>query len=147
MANILYQAGLADLLANSTNWLAGTWKVLLERNTSTYSPSKADDSILNASGLVQISVATYEIKTVTGMTITKDDVNSRVVFDCDDTAFGNLESGQTVKSVILYRDDGGNGVPLLRLDTDAGGLLPRDLGGGSFTVTWNSTGLLTIAQV
>jgi hypothetical protein len=60
--------------------------------------------------------------------------------------FGSLEAGQTVKAIIIYRDDAGNGVPLLYLDTDAGSLLPRALGGGAFTVTINASGLLTIAQ-
>jgi len=146
MANIIYQAGLVDLLTTAKAWGAGTWKALLERSTSTYAPNKDDDSILNATGLVEISVATYARKTIGTPTVAADDANDRVIIDCANIAFGNLETGQTVKSVIIYRDDGGNGVPLLRVDTDSGALLPRALGGGAFTVTIDTVGLITIAQ-
>jgi len=49
-----------------------------------------------------------------------------------------------VKSLIIYRDDAGNGIPLMRIDADAGGLLPRALGGAAFTITLNAVGLATI---
>jgi hypothetical protein len=146
MANIIYNAGLRDLLKGASAIDTGTYKVLLERSTSTYTPNKDDDSILNASGLVQISVATYEIKTIGSPTITEVDGSDLVKIDCADVAFGNLEAGQTVLAAIVYRDDGANGVPLIRMDTDSGGLLPRALGGGAFTLVINASGLLTIAQ-
>lgn len=146
MANIVYNAGLRDLLKGASAFDTGTWKVLLERSTSTYSPNKDDDSILDASGLVQISVATYAIQTIGSPTITEVDASDLVKIDCGDVAFGNLEAGQTVLSAIVYRDDGGNGVPLLRMDTDSGGLLPRALGGAAFTLQIHASGLFTIAQ-
>jgi len=146
MANILYQSGLVDLLTTAKTWGAGTWKVLLERSTSTYTPNKDDDSIIGATGLVEISVASYARQTIASPTVAVDDANDRVLIDCANVAFGALETGQTVKSFIIYRDDGGNGVPLARIDTDAGGLLPRALGGGDFTLNINSVGLFSAAQ-
>ena len=146
MANILYQAGLVDLLTTAKTWGAGTWKMALERSTSTYSPDKDDDSLLDAGGLVLITVAAYTTQTIATPTVAADDANDRIVVDCDDVAFGALEAGQTVKSILIYRDDGGNGIPLIRIDTDAGALLPRALGGGAFTVSINAIGLMTIAQ-
>jgi hypothetical protein len=146
MANIVYQAGMVDLMTTAKTWGAGTWKALLERSTSTYTPNKDDASILDKSGLVEISVASYARQTIASPTVAADNANDRVLVDCADVSFGSLETGQTVKSVIVYRDDGGNGVPLLRVDTDATSLLPRALGGGAFTVTINSVGVLSIAQ-
>ena len=146
MSNIIYNAGLRDLLKGATAFDAGTWKVLLERSTSTYSPDKDDDSILDAEGLVQITVATYAIQTIGSPTITEVDGSDLVKVDCADVAFGALEAGQTVKAVIPFRDDGGNGVPLIYIDTDSGGLLPRALGGGNFTIEVNASGLITFAQ-
>lgn len=146
MANIVYQAGLVDLLTTAKTWGAGTWKVLLERSTSTYTPDKDHDSILDQTGLIEISVATYVRQTIASPTVTTVDASDKIMIDCADIAFGNLEAGQTVKGVIVYRDDGSNGVPLLRIDTDTGGLLPRALGGGAFTINLNVGGLLTIAQ-
>jgi len=147
MANIIYNAGLRDLFKGANAFDTATYKVLLERSTSSYSPDKDADSILDAAGLVQITVATYAIQTIGGVAITEVDAGDSVKIDCGDVAFGNLEAGQTVLSAIVYRDDAGNGVPLLRMDTDSGGLLPRALGGGAFTLQINASGLLTAAQV
>ena len=80
------------------------------------------------------------------ITVTADDDSDLVKIDCGDVAFGTLETGQTVKSVIVARDDGSNYVPLLRFDTDDTGLLPRALGGGAFAVHINTSGLLRFAQ-
>jgi hypothetical protein len=146
MANIVYQSGVVDLLTTAKTWGAGTWKVLLERSTSTYTPSKDDNSLLDQSGFVELSVASYARLTTASPTVAVDDANDRVLIGCNTFSFGNLEAGQTVKAVIIYRDDGSNGVPLLRVDTDAGGLLPRALGGGAFTVTLNAAGLISLAQ-
>lgn len=147
MANIIYNAGLRDLLLNGKTFNAGgSYKMALERSTSTYTPNKDDDSILNASGIVWISVASYAIQAIPSPTVAEVDASDLVKVDCDDVAFGNLEAGQTVKAIIVYRDDGANGVPLLRIDTDSGSLLPRALGGGAFTISINASGLLTLAQ-
>jgi hypothetical protein len=146
MANIVYQSGLVDLLTTAKTWGAGVWKAALERSTSTYASSKDDDSLLDKAGLVLITVAAYVTQTIASPTVAADNSNDRVVISCATISFGNLEAGQTVKSILIYRDDGGNGVPLLRIDTDSGALLPRALGGGAFTVTLNAVGLMTIAQ-
>jgi hypothetical protein len=147
VANIIYNAGLRDLLVAAKTFDAGTYKCALERSTSTYTPNKDDDSLLDQAGLVLITVASYSVKTIATPTITAVDASDLVKIDCDDVAFGNLEAGQTVKAILIYRDDGGNGVPLLRIDTDSGSLLPRALGGGAFTISINASGLLTLAQV
>ena len=146
MANIIYNAGLRDLLKGATAIDTGTYKCLLERDTSTYSPDKDDDSLLDQPGFVEISVASYARQILSSITVTADDVNDQAVIDCGDINFGTLEAGQTVKSVIVARDDGLNYVPLLRIDTDSGGLLPRALGGGNFTVQISSNGLIILSQ-
>ena len=146
MANIIYNAGLRELLTGATAIDVGTWKVLLERSTSTYVPDKDDNSILDAPNMVQVSVATYEIQTIATPTITAVDGSDLVKIDCDNVEFGALEAGQTVKAIIVYRDDAGDGIPLLYIDTDSGSLLPRALGGGDFTVAINAAGLITFAQ-
>ena len=151
MSNIAYQAGVAELLSDGKTWDGATWKALLVRSTSTYTPDK-DHDLLGAdiidNGLVEISVASYGRITISSPTISKDDGNDRVVIDCGDVSFGNLESGQTVKAIIIYRHvtNDADSIPLLYIDTDPGGLLPRALGGGSFTVVISANGLITIAQ-
>jgi len=148
MANILYQAGVVDLLTNTKTFDTATWKVRLERSTSTYTPDKDHDTVLDFTGWVEVSVASYAHETITTPTISAVDGSDLVKIDCADADFGNLEAGQTVKAVLVVRYvDGGTGdVPLLYIDTDSGGLLPRALGGGNFTVQINASGLITIAQ-
>lgn len=148
MANIIYNAGLRDLLKNSNTFDAGTYKALLVRSTSTYSPDKDHTTISGLTGLVEISVASYSRQTITTPTITADNTSDLVKVDCDDISFGSLESGQTVKAIIIYRfvTNDTDSIPLLYIDTDSGSLLPRALGGGAFTVQINASGLLTFAQ-
>ena len=146
MANIIYQAGIVDLLTTAKTWGAGTWKCALERSTSTYTPNKDDDTMLNMSGLVLITVASYITATIGAPTVAAVDGSDLVKIDAGDVDFGTLEAGQIVKAALIYRDDGGNGVPLMRIDTDTGGLLPRALGGGNFKLQLSGSGLLTVAQ-
>ncbi len=147
MANIIYNAGLRDLLTNARTFDQATYLAILERDTSTYDPDKDDTSLLNQAGWAEISVASYGRQTIGTVSITVDNVNDRAIIDCGNVDFGSLEAGQTAKSVIIARDDSGNLVPLLRIDDDAGDLLPRALGGGNFAVNTHATGLITFTQV
>ena len=100
----------AKLLAGAGNFSSDTFKVLLERSTSTYSPN-IDHPFLDSftgGGGVEISVASYARVTLGTKTITQDDSNDRVELGCATMAFGNLESGQTVKALIGYRQVGGD---------------------------------------
>ena len=148
MANILYNQGIKDLLTGATAIDTATYKALLERSTSTYTPNKDDDNIGAMTGLVEVSVASYARVTITTPTLTVQDGSDNVKIDFDDVNFGTLEAAQTVKSVIVYRHVGADGVniPLARIDTDSGSLLPRALGGGNFTIQINASGFATAAQ-
>lgn len=152
MANITYNQGIKLLLSAATAWdSSAVYKAMLERSTSTYVPDRDHANLAAFTGFVEISVASYSRKNVVNRTVTVDNANDEVVLDCDDIAFGNLESGQTVKSIIIYQHnsdtDQSLNIPLLRIDTDAGGLLPRALGGGQFTVVINAQGLYRYKEV
>ena len=149
MANIVYQAGLRELLIAATDFATGDWEMLLESSTSTYAPNKDDDSLLDKAGWDEIDVVltpSYVRQNLAGKVVSVVDGSDRVMIDCNNVAFGNLEAGATVKAVHIARNDGGNYVPFMRIDTDAGGLLPRALGGGAFSVHIHADGLAHIAQ-
>lgn len=100
----------AKLLAGAGDFSSDVIRVLLERSTSSYSPN-IDHPFLDSftgGGGVEISVASYARQTLGTKTITQDDSNDRVELGCATIAFGNLESGQTVKALIGYRQTGGN---------------------------------------
>lgn len=151
MANTLYNAGNAELHKAAGAWDGtNTYRCLLARDTGTYTPNKdhATLSALFTNGMVEISVPSYSRKDVTSRTVTIDNATDEVVLDCADVAFGNLESGQTVKAIVFYRfvTNDSDSPPLLWIDTDAGGLLPRALGGGAFTVQISAQGLIRSSQ-
>lgn len=146
MPNIIYNLGAAQWTDPATGPGVGTWEVLLERSTSTYAPDKDDTTLLNQGGWVEISVATYARQAIASFASTAVHASDLVKHAIANIEFGALEAGQEVKSVILARNDGGNYVPFIRVDTDAGGLLPRDLGGGNFNVNIHADGLLTFGQ-
>ena len=146
MANLLYNAGLRDLMVNTKTWDTATYKCALVRTTSTYTPAKSDTTFLNQSGLVLITVSSYTTHTIGTPTVTANNSTNAAVISCADIDFGNLEAGQSVKAIVIYRDDGSNGVPLAYIDTDSGSLLPRALGAGDFKVSINAAGLISISQ-
>jgi hypothetical protein len=101
-----------------------TIKVLLLRDTGTYTFNPDHDTIndiLVTNGGVEISVASYARQTVSGKTVSVDDTNDRGIFDCNNVAFGSLESGQTVEAVVFYKEvnDDSDSIPLLYIDGKA----------------------------
>ena len=144
MSNITYNKGLAEWHDPATGPGIGDWEWILERSTSTYTPNEDDESLLDKAGFVEVSVASYVRTNLAGTTFAAVHASNLVKIDCNDVSFGALEAGQTVKSAILARNDAGNYVPVLRIDTDSGALLPRALSGGAFTLQINASGLYTI---
>lgn len=150
MPNIIYTRFAERMASGNLNWASAVVRVMLERSTSTYSPNKDHDYVSDLTGFVEISVASYARQTAANKAVNVDDANDRVELDLDDVNFGNLESGQTVRAVVLYLQTGGNdSTPnddalIGYLDT-AGGL-PAVLGGGAFTVVIDVEGLVWINQ-
>jgi hypothetical protein len=150
MANIIYTRFFERMASGNLAWASAVLRCLLERSTSTYSPDKDHDYVGDLTGLVEISVASYSRQTLGSAAVNIDDANDRVELDCADISFGSLESGQTVLALIFYVQTGGsdatpNDDPLIaRIDTATG--LSAVLGGGAFSVTINSEGLIQLAQ-
>lgn len=103
----------SKLLAGAGNFSSDVFRVLIERSTSAYTPNIDHpflDSFTGGSG-VELSTGispSYARVTLGTKTITQDDPNDRVELGCATLAFGNLESGQTAKALIGYRQVGGD---------------------------------------
>ena len=84
-----------------------TLRAMLLRSTSTYTFNPDHDYVADilSNGGVELSVASYTRQTLTGSTITIDDTNNWTMWDFDNIAFGALETGQTVKAIVLYEFD------------------------------------------
>lgn len=154
MANIIYTKFFEQISTAALDWdnAAEVVRCLLERDTSTYTENKDHDFLdsFTGGGGVEITVASYARQTVTTKAVTIDDANDRVELDFDNIAFGNLETGQTVESLIFYEQTGGSDAtpaddPLIaRVDTATG--LPATLGGGAFNVTIDTEGFIQLSQ-
>lgn len=152
MANMIYSRFFRELATANLDWdnASHVVRCLLERDTSTYTPNKDDDFVGDLTGLVEVSVASYARQTVANKAVVIDDANDRVELDFDDVAFGSLEAGQTVDSLIFYQQTGGSDAtpaddPLIcRIDTATG--LPATLGGGAFNVTIDAEGFIQLSQ-
>ncbi len=151
MADIIYNRFIY-LVNNHTIDLTSSGTVvraLLERSTSTYSPDKDHDYVSDLTSLVEISVSGYARITATTKAVSLDDTNDRALWDFDDLDFGTLASGQSVKSLILYQQTGGNDSspsddPLIcRIDSI---FSPYALGGGDFKLVLNAAGLMKMVQ-
>ena len=107
MAQLIYPDGLAACLST---WSTDTFRVLLESTTSGYLPS-IDHNFLDdftTGGGVEISVASYSRQTIANAAKAYDNVKKQVEFDCDDIAFGTLETGESVRAAMVYRQIGGD---------------------------------------
>lgn len=150
MANFVYTKFFERIASGNLNWASVVLRILLERSTSTYSPNKDHDFVSDLSGLVECSVSSYARQTLASAAVNVDDANDRVELDFADVDFGALESGQTVKGIIVYVQTGGNDSsanddPLVAyIDTATG--LPATLGGGDFTVTVDAEGFIQLAS-
>lgn len=94
----------------AVNWTSDVIRILLERSTSSYTPDIDHDFLddFTGGGGVEISVASYSRKTLASMAKAWDATKDQYEYDCADVAFGSLESGQTVKAAIVYRQVGGD---------------------------------------
>jgi len=152
MANFLYTKFFERMASGNLNWASAVIRMLLERSTSTYSPNKDHDFVGDLTGLVEVSVASYARQTLGSAAVNIDDANDRVELDCADISFGALESGQTVKSLIVYVQTGGNDStpnddPLvLHIDTATGLTGGAALGGGTFSVQIDAEGLIQLTS-
>lgn len=94
-------------------YIAGkTFRALIERDTSTYSPNPdhAFVSDWSSNGGVELTAAGYARANLANAVATKDDANNQVYLSFDTPVnFGNtVTAGQTAKAMILYIQTGGN---------------------------------------
>jgi len=152
MANVIYTTFLQKLANGGIDFDDGAVVVraALERSTSTYSANKDHEFMDDLTSFVECTVASYARQTVANKAVNLDTSNDRIELIFDDVAFGTLESGQTVKGIVLYVQTGGNDASpeddslICYIDTATN--LPAVLADGPFTVVINAEGLIQIAQ-
>lgn len=156
MANILYNKGLHALVDQAFNQESGVMRILLVRSTSTYTPNKDHDFVsqFTSGGGIEITVASYARQTLGAVAVTEEDADDLVKTDANNVAFGNLETGQTVKAYIVYFRVGADDttpeddILFCYVDEDLSDprVLPQALGNGPFSVNFPTAGVWTLQQ-
>jgi len=144
MANRFYNSFKNYLLDNppttatdAVDFIAGPIKaVLLDEGAYTYAATHThySDAVVGAIGTPQ--------------TITTPTVGSVAVgvFDGDNVTFTAV-SGASVESILLFQSNGGANTtwPLIGVIDQVASGLPVTPNGGDITITWNASGILSIA--
>ena len=140
MADVIYNSYAVDLGKADVDFLVDTIKVALV--TSSYTPDQDthdfyDDitnEVANGNGY------TTGGATLANKSVTKDNVNNRSVLDADDTAW--TTSSFTARGAVIYKDTGVASTSPLICYKDFGS--DKTVSSGTFTISWNAAGILTI---
>jgi hypothetical protein len=142
MANLIYNSFLRDIQNGSIDLDTDTIKMMLV--TSAYTPN-VDTNTKRSDVTNEVVGAGYTAGGVTlaGKTVTQNNTNNTGVFDADDIVIPTATI--TARAGVLYKSRGG----LASADELIGYI---DFGSdivstaGNFTVTFNASGILTLAQ-
>lgn len=141
MANTLYNRGVG--YATQEGWANIVMRVLLVRDTSTYTPNKDHDYLTDftGNGGVEVTASGYARDTIDSVTVTPDDSGDLANVDGADLDFGEVAAGQGWEAALVYIQVGGDDttpaddVLLAWFDTDLGITLPADFMNGSVTLS------------
>lgn len=136
MANAMFDKGLEALWSGSINWTTDNIKVVLvDHGTDT--PVPATDEFLSS---IAAGARVATSGNLTGKTVT-----AGVVDAADITITG--VTGATVESIVVFKDTGVEATSNLiaYIDTTSDSSLPFTPNGGDVTISWNASGIVSIA--
>jgi hypothetical protein len=140
MADLVYNRFLANLANKEVDMDADTIKCALM--ATGHSASTVDDDVWADVSGNEASGTGYSAngKDLTTTTVTQDDTNDLMKFDADDVSWTTATI--TAYYAVLYDDTMTNND--LICSFDFGGA--KTASGGTFTISWNASGILTLAQ-
>jgi hypothetical protein len=137
----LYNSGIGILADGTVSWATSPIRALVVDSGYTFDITEefvsdvAGDEVTNATG------TGYVRKTLTGKTVTVDQVNDRVVFDASDVTYTAVETNETWDAVILFLDTGTDATSPLLCYVEIDALVTN---GSDAIVQWASTGIFRI---
>jgi len=152
MANTIFTRWIKVQNSKLYGWDSSTTvRAMLEDNASTYVPDPDHETVQEVidGGFVELSASGYSRATLTGKTVYQDDTNDEAQLRCDNPNFGAIESGKTIKGVLLFirvgsSDSASSDIPVAYIDTATG--LPLSTGGGSVVLSVPVTGIFKAYQ-
>lgn len=140
MANIKYNGFKQSLVEGLVHFDADNFKLMLVDNTYVPDPD-LHKFRSDVTGEVVGTGYTAGGKSLVNKTVTRDDVNDKIVLDAEDVIWGNSEI--TARGAILYQDKGNATLDLLVLYIDF--VSDQTSAAGDFGVQWGTNGILTVS--
>jgi len=142
MISILYNRYKAEDLKGNIDLVNDTIKVALL--TSSYTPDIDAHENFDDVSADEVSGTNYTAggKTLTNKSVVQNDTSDKGVFDADDINWEN--STITARYAVLYKDTGTPSTSTLIGYIDFEGDEISD--SGHFTINWDTTGILTLAN-
>ena len=144
MAQVIYQGFFDDVAAGNVTSSADLRAMLLMANTTTDTEEDAQ-TMSDFTTIDEADGVGYAALDIAGVSVAYDSTNNRLVIDGTDDDFesGGIDTcSRNVTRVLIKRYVDGtdaNDVPWSSIDIG-----PYSPGGGTFDVTWNTTGILYI---
>ncbi len=140
MADVIYNSFKKHVASGEIDLASGTIYCLL--TTSSYSPDQdSHETLSDITNEVTGTGYSSGGQAVTTKTVTQDNSGNQAVFDADDVVW--TSSTITARRAVLYKHTGTAGTSLLIACFDFGG--DKVSTGGTFTITWNASGILVLA--
>lgn len=136
----LTNRGLQELGAGNAIWTSANIDFVLFTTAATLTP---DVNFMSEVSANEVSVGGYARQNIANPSITEDDANDQVEFDCDDVTFSSLVAGETVGYVGWMRQ--------VTNDTDSPllgyiAVTNTPTNGGNITIQWNADGVFTLTS-
>lgn len=140
MANIKYNGFKNSLAKGQIKFDADNFKLMLVDSTYTPDPD-LHEFRSDVTGEVVGTGYIAGGRSLVNKTLTRDDVNDKIVLDADDVIWGNSEI--VARGAILYLDKGNATLDTLILYIDF--VTDQVSYAGDFIVQWSANGILTLA--
>lgn len=139
MTSHVYNHGMYEIIAQSTNWATADIRILLVDSGYAYDP---DDNFVSDVVASELSTTGYARQVLDNTTITEDDAGDAVVLDADNevyAAIGVPVGGPTLGGAVLYRNTGVDATsPVISFED----VTNTVLNGGALTITWPAAGIV-----
>lgn len=139
MADVIYNSFKRDIANGGIDLDTDTIKCALV--TSSYTPDQdAHDNFDDVTNEVSGTGYTAGGATLASVTMTADNTGNKGVFDAADVSWAT--STITARAAVLYKSTGTASTSKLIAYIDFGSNIVST--GGTFTITWNASGILTL---
>jgi len=149
---------LAEFLRSNIDLSSGTYRALLLKETTEYSPDATahnfvSDIVDGGTTGEEFDDTNYSRLTLSGLSVTEDATEVEAVWDADDLTWSSLGSdtgGQTVEAVVLYEQVGGDDTtpgddPIIRVFDDSEEAdLPKQTNGEDFDWNFDAEGIINL---